>query len=53
MSPYNCGYCMFAEETEHGSSDLIYCWILHQMRQINDYPCSRFKSNKEIGGELR
>ncbi len=49
MSPYNCGYCLLAEETEERSSDLVYCWFKEELRKINDYPCCRFKE----GGALR
>ena len=47
MSSYTCGHCLFAEE--HDSSDVIHCWILKELRKINDYPCGRFKNGKDAG----
>jgi len=43
MSNYICANCLFAQEFICVSSDLLSCPILNAIRNINDYPCARFK----------
>jgi hypothetical protein len=49
MTIYNCGHCLFAEETADRSSDEIDCFFKEMgRRKINDYPCGRWREGKGV-----